>query len=75
MEFYFKKADLLKLINDNENATGIIISQEIVEKTGPRETRASIVYITARPTNNLKAAALGDGEIYGCPYPPGCTEE
>lgn len=81
MEFYFKTADMLKLLKENKKAKGIIISQEIIQKKGPRGMPANVVLITARldaQPDAAKAAfkmlSTGEEDIYGCPYPPGCTE-
>jgi hypothetical protein len=85
IEFYFRAADLAKLIKENKRSKGIIISQEIVQKNGPRGSRANVVYITARPSDPMPAKTKlpgkmrdgdgGDEDIFGCPYPPGCTDD
>lgn len=85
IEFYFKTADLEKLLNENKGAKGIIVSQEIrKEKPKGMDRYVNITHITARPDygskkpkpkgKTAKAAAAGGGEefIDGCPYPPGC---
>lgn len=82
MEFYFKTADILKLLKENKKARGIIVSQEIIPKRGPKGKPANVVLITARlaeepVTANTKLTQMvkaGGDEVYGCPYPPGCTE-
>jgi len=81
IEFYFKTEDLLKMINANPNANGIIVSQEIrKEKPKGMDHYVNITHITARPDHKLgaKAATAGPGDggdesIDGCPYPPGCN--
>lgn len=80
MEFYFKTADISKLLKENKKAKGIIICQEIIPKRGPKGKPTNVVLITARlaeepVTANAKSMAkVGEDHIYGCPYPPGCTE-
>lgn len=83
MEFYFKSADMLKLLKENKKAKGIIISQEIIPKRGPKGKPANVVLITARLAEEpvsantksmTKIVTAGEQDIYGCPYPPGCTE-
>jgi hypothetical protein len=84
IEFYFRSADLLKMLKDNKKSKGIIISQEITQKRGPKGRPVNVVSITARPSEPAAAKATskmamagagGDEDIYGCPYPPGCTDE
>ena len=81
IEFYFKTADLEKLLKENKGAKGIIVSQEIrKEKPKGMDRYVNITHITARPdygstktkTKTAKAAAGGEEFIDGCPYPPGC---
>lgn len=83
IEFYFKADELAKLLADNPNAKGIIISQQIVrEKPKGAEHYINIARIKARPhlaeesgTDALQKTVTGGEEtINGCPYPPGCTE-
>lgn len=82
LEFYFKTADLEKLLHAHPGAKGIIISQEIVkEKPKGAEQYVNVVHIRARADNGAKAgtdqkimgAVPDDGCIDGCPFPPGCT--
>lgn len=83
IEFYFKTADLKKLLKENKDAKGIIISQEIrKEKPKGMDRYVNVTHITARPDNGTgtkpktkSAAPDGGGEefIDGCPYPPGCN--
>lgn len=77
IEFYFKTEDLLKMLNANPDAKGIIVSQEI-RKEMPKgmDHYVNITHITARPdyhSQSKSAAAGGDEIIDGCPYPPGCN--
>ncbi len=83
IEFYFKADELAKLLADNPNAKGIIISQQIVrEKPKGSEHYVNIARIKARPhlaeesgTDALQKTVAGEEEtINGCPFPPGCTE-
>lgn len=83
IEFYFKADELAKLLADNPNAKGIIISQQIVrEKPKGAEHYVNIARIKARPhlaeenpTDSLQKTVTGGEEtINGCPFPPGCTE-
>lgn len=62
---------------ENKEAKGVIVSQEITQKTWPDGKRTNVALITARmeqPTQTLTSQSTGDAEIYGCPFPPGCTE-
>ena len=89
IEYYFKTAELAKLLKANPTAKGIIISQEIVkEKPKGAANYVNVVRIKARvdkPKTAAKTTAKSaklvgdpgdgdDGGINGCPYPPGCTE-
>jgi hypothetical protein len=80
IEFYFKSADLLKLLKDNKKSKGIIICQEIKQKRGPKGRPVNVVSLTARPSEPSKPKAMmltateGEEDIYGCPYPPGCND-
>lgn len=81
IEFYFKRADLEKLLKQNPDAKGIIISQEInKEKPKGSEHYVNVAHIRARADHGtgvqkLATAADGGGDVYvdGCPYPPGCN--
>ncbi len=83
VEFYFRKEDLLKLLNTHTSAKGVIFSQEIVQKKQANGAPFNVVHIKARVDKKAKApvksgklkfgaAAPDDGSIDGCPYPPGC---
>lgn len=78
IEFYFKSADLLKLLKENKKSKGIIICQEITQKRGPKGRPVNVVSLTARPSEPANTASkmmtAGEEDIYGCPYPPGCNE-
>ena len=81
IEFYFKKDQLLKMLEANPYAKGVIVSQQLIKKKQGNGVPYSLVLITARvdkkakPIGSKKARAavpLGVSEIDGCPYPPGC---
>ncbi|MEO8173826.1 MAG: hypothetical protein ABI581_12110 [Sediminibacterium sp.] len=85
IEYYFRKEELKRLIDENEGAKGVIVSMEInKEKPNGAEDYVAVAHIKARmfyaPTQSAKSAdGEGDPEpdpeesIDGCPYPPGCT--
>jgi len=82
IEFYFKKEAMLDLINQNPDAKGIIIKQEIKPRKNAGEkgftnvTRISAYTIgndgTGQPNGPATKDALAFSRIEGCPYPPGC---
>jgi len=86
IEFYFKAEEMAKLLADNPNAKGIIVSQQIVrEKPKGADHYVNVTRIKARPdlpeqarsgdATLLKTTVTGGDEtINGCPFPPGCTE-
>ena len=87
VEFYFRKQELLNLINAHPGAKGIIVSQEIVHKKQANGKPLNIVHIKARvdkktkskvkavkSSKMLSASVPDDGSIDGCPFPPGCPE-
>lgn len=78
IEFYFKADELTKLLKENPEAKGIIVSQEIQrEKPRGSEHYVNVTHIRARVDKGdgslLKTAITTDEFIDGCPYPPGCT--
>ena len=80
IEFYFKAADLEKLLKENPGAKGIIVSQEIVkEKPHGLDRYVNVTHIRAKVDKGINhtaklTAGPGDEEfIDGCPYPPGCN--
>jgi hypothetical protein len=80
IEFYFKKEELLKLLEKHPKAKGVIVSQRILrEKPKGAANYVNVVHIRARVDlgKTTKAAALkkdGDDGINGCPFPPGCND-
>lgn len=77
MEFYFKRENIEKLLNENPKAKGIIVKYQIkVRKTADKEM-INVVEITARV--DKKAAASRGAKpvpvesVPGCPEPPGCA--
>lgn len=89
IEFYFKREEIEKLLKENPDAKGIIISQEIVrEKPKGSLKEVNMVKIKARAVPaaekkaalSAKSATLTEGaeaepaeDVDGCPYPPGCN--
>lgn len=72
IQFYFKRADMEKLLKDNPSAKGVIISEEIVPNTSSGSHHGNSVYITARADVGTGTTPKGGDEVPGCPYPPGC---
>ena len=81
IEFYFKKDQLLKMLEANPSAKGVIVSQQLIKKKQANGVPYNLVLITARVDKKTKAvgskkaraaAPQGVSEIDGCPYPPGC---
>lgn len=81
IEFYFKKDQLLKMLEANPKAKGVIVSQKIIKKKQANGMPLNVVLITARVDKKTKADSskkaksansLDEGYIDGCPYPPGC---
>ena len=61
--FELKVSDLLALIQSNPNSTGLIIS---VDGNG--------ISARPKPSSNGAADSSEGAVVYGCPFPPGCTE-
>ncbi len=84
IEFYFRRGQLEKLLADNPTAKGIIISQEVIQRTQPNGKSYNMLSITARVDKKAKkkvakkggkaGGGTDEGVVDGCPYPPGCTE-
>ncbi len=79
IEFYFKADQIQKLLTDNPDAKGIIISEEIRrEKPHGMDHYINVVHLTARVDLHegaKKSSVNGGGDeiVDGCPYPPGCN--
>ena len=79
LEFYFTRANIQKLLDENPLADGIIVSQEIkVRRTSDNQT-INIVEIKARAehkkghTDSSKSRSIDiSSTVDGCPEPPGC---
>ena len=77
LEFYFKVAELEKLLKAHPGAKGVIVSHETIkEKPKGASHYVNVAHIRARIDLGTTAlgGAPGDDSIPGCPYPPGCTE-
>lgn len=86
IEFYFRAEELRQLLNNNLDAKGVIVSQEIQkEKPKGMDNFVNVTHIRARVHGKLSGVtetaklmeADGDPDpeegIDGCPFPPGCT--
>ncbi|MFV0604951.1 MAG: hypothetical protein ACK5NK_03825 [Niabella sp.] len=75
MEFYFKRKDLLKLLEENPHAKGIIIRRELNPKKTAKSKGVSTISITAYAHQEIASRAIIDTDVPGCPYPPGCVDD
>ena len=82
IEFYFKKDQLLDLINENPDAKGIIIRQEIKpRKNADGKGFTNVVVISAHAKHSKSRSAMFKTElakervVLGCPNPPGCDAD
>ncbi|MCH5685868.1 hypothetical protein LWM68_17435 [Niabella sp. W65] len=74
LEFYFTRETIERLLKENPKAKGIIVSQEIKVRFTAENEKLNIIEICARADNgNTKTRAL-QGNVNGCPYPPGCDK-
>lgn len=83
IEFYFKREDMQKLLDENKDAKGIVIKQEIkTRRNGMDKSFTNVTTITAyarqkSADKSPETSALIDAArpVYGCPFPPGCDAE
>lgn len=79
VEFYFKREKIERLLRENPDARGIIISQEIKVRFTADKKKLNVMEICARADNrNITSRALKStvsATEDGCPFPPGCDND
>lgn len=70
--FYFTRQSIQKLLDENPDAKGIIVSQEIKVRQGSDKQKLNVVEIKATADNSEAKTKSMTTDIDGCPYPPGC---